>query len=142
MARIMALDWGERRVGIALSDESATIASPHGVLTRSRSLDRDIQGIADMIRDLDVSLVLVGVPFRLDGGQGPAAQAALLFIERLRQVLTVPVREVDERLSTAGAERALIEGDVSRRRRKGLVDKVAAALFLQAYLDSPRGESR
>src|SRR5512138_3123729 len=117
MARIMALDWGERRVGIALSDESGTIASPHGVLVRSRSIDRDLKQLAGLVSEKDVSLVLVGVPFRLDGGQGPSAQAALAFIEKLREVLPVPVSEFDERLSTAGAERALIEGDVSRRRR-------------------------
>ena len=140
--RIMAIDWGERRVGIALSDESCTIASPHSVLERSRSLDRDIDRLAGLVEECDVRLVLVGLPLRLDGTQGPAAEVILQVTERLRAVLQVPVQTCDERLSTAEAERALIGGDVSRKRRKGLVDQVAAALFLQTYLDSASGGAR
>jgi len=133
----MAIDWGERRIGVALSDESRTIASPHSVIKRGASLDKDLVRIADIASDSEVDLVLFGLPMRLDGTMGPAARGVLEVVEKLTPKLSVPVDTWDERFSTAAAERALIGGDVSRKKRKTVVDQVAAALFLQAFLDSP-----
>ena len=128
MGRVMGIDWGERRVGIALSDESRTIASPHSVVKRTHALNRDLDAICDMVRENEVERVIVGLPVRLDGSVGEAAEEVLRIIEELGTRLNVPVAPWDERLSTAEAERALIDGDVSRRKRKGLIDRVAAAL--------------
>ncbi|UCG38663.1 MAG: Holliday junction resolvase RuvX [bacterium] len=138
MGRIMGIDWGERRIGVALSDESRTIASPHTVVPRSGSLDRDLEEIARLVRENAVDRVVFGMPVRLNGSRGPEAEGVLEVTARLGDRIQVPVTTWDERMSTVAAERALIGGDVSRKKRRGLVDQVAAALFLQAYLDSLR----
>jgi putative Holliday junction resolvase len=144
MGRIMAIDWGERRIGVALSDESQTIASPHSVINRKQaegkqSLDRDLNDIAQISADNDVERIIFGLPKRLDGSMGPAARGVLEVVEKLRQKVSVPVDTWDERMSTVAAQRALLEGDVSRKKRKKVVDQVAAALFLQAFLDKSSG---
>jgi putative Holliday junction resolvase len=138
----MAIDWGERRIGIALSDESRTIASPHSVIRRGNSLDRDLIQIADIAAENGVELIIFGLPVRLDGSVGPAAEGVLEVVEKVRDKVQARVETWDERLSTAAAERALIGGDVSRKKRKTLVDQVAAALFLQSYLDRESGKGR
>ncbi len=138
----MAIDWGERRIGVALSDESRIIASPHSVITRGGSLDRDLTEIARIATENEVELIIFGLPMRLDGSMGPAAKGVLEVVEKLRQKVSMPVDTWDERLSTVAAERALIEGDVSRKKRKQKIDQVAAALFLQAFLDSPGAENQ
>ncbi|UCF89047.1 MAG: Holliday junction resolvase RuvX [bacterium] len=138
MGRIMGIDWGQRRIGVALSDETRTIASPHGIIKRAGSLERDLTAITDIAVSNEVELIIFGLPVRLDGSVGPEAEGVLEVVERLRAKVRVPVDTWDERLSTAAAERALIGGDVSRRKRKEKVDQVAAALFLQAYLDKNR----
>jgi putative Holliday junction resolvase len=144
MGRIMAIDWGERRIGVALSDESQTIASPHSVINRKQaegkqSLDRDLNDIAQISADNDVERIIFGLPKRLDGSMGPAAMGVLEVVEKLRQKVPFPVDTWDERMSTVAAQRALLEGDVSRKKRKKVVDQVAAALFLQAFLDKSSG---
>ena len=136
----MAVDWGERRIGIALSDESRSIASPHGVVKREGSLEKDLERISALARENGVSLVIFGLPVRLDGSLGPEASGVLEVVEKLRRKMEIPVKTWDERLSTAAAQRALIDGNVSREKRRGLVDQVAAALFLQGFLDSPSGK--
>lgn len=138
MGRIMAIDWGERRIGLALSDESRTIASPHDVIRRGGSLEKDLDRIAEVADLNGVDLVIFGMPVRLDGSVGPEAEGVLQVVEKLRPKVRARVDTWDERLSTAAAERALIGGDVSRKKRKEKVDQVAAALFLQAYLDKNR----
>lgn len=139
MGRVMAVDWGERRVGIALSDEGKVIATPHSVLSRSRALEGDISKLADLVRKNDVELVVVGVPLNLDGSRGTAAEKVLEVVSLMQGSINTPVVIWDERLSTAEAEKALIGGDVSRKKRKTLIDRVAAAIFLQAFLDSRAG---
>jgi len=136
MSRIMAIDWGERRVGIALSDESRTIASPHSVLKRSHSLRKDMEKISSLIEENDVGMVVVGIPRQMNGTQGLAAERIMEVVLKFQEELGVPVKTWDERLSTAEAQKVLIDGDVSRKKRKGVVDRIAAALFLQTFLDS------
>jgi putative Holliday junction resolvase len=133
--RYLCLDVGDKRIGLALSDETATLAS--GLPTLARVGPRkDVKAVAELVRRHEVGEVVVGLPWRLDGTVGPQAQKVLDFMEDLRGALRVPVVPWDERLTTVAAEQVLIESNVSRRDRKGLVDKVAAILILQGYLDS------
>jgi putative Holliday junction resolvase len=135
--RIMGLDVGDKRIGIAISDETAIIASPRETLER-RGNRKDIAHLLSLAEREEVSEILVGMPFSLDGSSGPQAEKVSRFIEALRAATEIPVATWDERLSTVGAERALLEADVSRAKRRGAVDRVAAALILQSYLDARR----
>jgi len=132
--RYLGLDVGDRRIGIALSDETETLAT--GLETIERvGPRRDLRSIADLAETHDVGEVVVGLPRNMDGSLGPRAQKTLEFMDALRPRLGVPVVAWDERLTSVVATRALIEGGVSRRNRKGAVDKVSAVLILQNYLD-------
>lgn len=132
--RLLGLDVGDKRIGIALSDESATLAS--GLATLQRVGPRkDLKAIAALVREHEAAGVVVGLPRSLDGSLGPQAQKVLQFMDELRPVVKVPVVSWDERFTSAVATQALIEGGVSRRDRKQVVDKVAATLILQSYLD-------
>jgi putative Holliday junction resolvase len=133
----MGLDVGDKRIGIALSDETALIASPKETLER-RGNRKDIAHLLDLARREDVSEIVAGMPFSLDGSQGPQVQKVERFIKALEAETDLPITMWDERLTTVGAERALLEGNVSRAKRKLTIDKVAAALILQGYLDSKR----
>jgi len=135
--RLMGLDVGDKRIGIALSDEGFVIASPEETLER-RGNRKDIAHLLDLAQREDVSEILVGMPLSLNGSEGPQAQKVGRFIEALRAETDIPVTTWDERLTTVSAERALLEGDVSRAKRKKTIDRVAAALILQGYLDSKR----
>ena len=132
--RYLGLDVGDVRIGLALSDESATIAT--GLPTFERIGPRkDLKAVAELLRTHAAGEVVVGLPRRLDGSIGPQAQKVLAFMDALREVVKVPVVPWDERFTSALAQQALIEADVSRKARKGVVDKVAAILILQSYLD-------
>lgn len=139
MGRVLAVDWGQRRIGLALSDESRAIASPLEVVQRSGSLDQDLDRIVEVSGQNDVSLIIFGLPVRLDGSMGPEAEGVLQIIEKLGHKTPVAVKTWDERLSTTAAEKALLEGNVSRKKRRGVIDQVAAALILQSYLNSRTG---
>lgn len=132
--RYLGLDVGDRRIGVALSDETGTLAS--GLSTLERVGPRkDLREIRRLVDAHDVGEVVVGLPRTLVGEVGPQARKVLEFAEALRPVVRVPVVPWDERLSTVMAERALVEADVSRKGRRKMVDKVAAVLILQSYLD-------
>jgi putative Holliday junction resolvase len=120
-----------------LSDEGAVIASPKETLVR-RGNRKDIAHLLELAGREDVSEILVGMPLSLDGSVGPQAQKVGRFIEALQAETAIPVTTWDERLTTVGAERALLEENMSRAKRKQTVDRVAAALILQGYLDSKR----
>ena len=135
--RLMGLDVGDRRIGVALSDEGAIIASPHSTIER-RGEKKDVLQLAEMARREEVSEILVGMPFSLDGSMGPQAEKVGRFVEALRGATAIPVTTWDERLTTVSAERALLEADVSRAKRRLVIDRVAAALILQSYLDARR----
>ncbi len=132
--RFMALDVGDKRIGIALSDASGLIASPKDTLYR-KGLDRDIDQIVSMANSEEADEILVGMPISMDGTEGPQARKVAKFIQVLSERVEIPVVPWDERLTTVAANRVLIEGNVSRKRRRHLVDKVAAAYILQSYLD-------
>lgn len=134
--RILALDVGSVRIGVALSDPLGMIAQPLEVVQR-RKVD-PLARVAQLIEEHEVECVVVGMPLRLDGTKGPAAQSIEKFVVELEARISVPVESWDERLSTAQAERAMIGGGVRRKKRKGKIDKVAASLILQSYLDAQR----
>lgn len=132
--RHLGLDVGDKLIGVALSDETATLAS--GLETIRRVGPRkDVKAIAELVREHDVAEVVVGLPRKLDGSLGPQAQKVIAFMESLRAAVKVPVVPWDERFTSVVANQALIEGERSRRERKALVDKVSAILILQNYLD-------
>jgi len=137
VSRTLALDLGERRIGVALSDPSGLIAQPLSVIER-RSLQADLRQIAALVAAHDVERVVVGYPLTLAGRSERAAQRVDRFIAQLRRALPVEVATVDERFSTVAAERALLEGGLRRERRRRVRDAVAAALILQADLDRRR----
>lgn len=132
--RVLGVDWGERRLGIAVSDETRTVASPHAV-ERCRSDEERIDAILRHASDLSVDTVVLGMPLSLSGDEGPTGRAVRRFSELLGKQLSVPLVLWDERLTTGSAQRALIEAGIRRSKRKELVDKVAASVMLQSYLD-------
>jgi putative Holliday junction resolvase len=139
--RALGVDLGSKRIGIAVSDRSGTIASPLTVIRRS-SASRDLEAIARLARDEEVEVIVVGLPLTLDGEIGPAAKAARAEAARLATVVDVPVETHDERLTTVTAERSLVEAGVRGPERRHLVDKVAAAVMLQSWLDARRPGAR
>jgi putative Holliday junction resolvase len=132
--RVLGLDLGDVRIGVAISDPDRRIAVPMG--TVRTGAPADLKAIAELVRGHDVTLVVVGLPLRLSGERGSAAAKAEGFADALRAVLPVPVVLHDERLSTVEAERALRETGASGRARRQVVDRSAATVILQAHLDS------
>jgi putative Holliday junction resolvase len=142
MMRILALDVGERRVGVAVSDPTGTIARPlHAIKRASRA--EDFAAIARLVDEYRAEAVVVGQPLSLDGHAGPQARRVARYAEALAEMLTVPVIPWDERFSTARADEILREtrGERAKRRARatGEIDAIAAAVILQRYLDSKRG---
>lgn len=133
--KVLAIDPGSRRVGVAVSDPGGTVALPLTVLETTEPLDQ----LVELIQEQSASEVVVGLPISLDGTEGPAASGARELASELSNRVEVPVHLVDERLTTAAAVKALSELEVSERRRRKVVDKVAATLLLQSYLDSRAG---
>ncbi len=130
----MGLDVGDKRIGIALSDEGGVIASPTETFYRD-GLNADIDRLVEMASSAGVGEILVGMPVSMDGSYGPQAQKVMKFVQALSKKTEIPVVPWDERLTTVAAERVLLDGDVSRKRRRHVIDKVAAAYMLQGYLD-------
>jgi putative Holliday junction resolvase len=132
--RILAIDHGTKRVGLALSDETGTIAHPLQFLPAEPAatlLDR----LHEIVAERNVERIVVGIPRNMNGTYGPAAEKVRAFVAALQQVLTAPVETWDERLTTVEANRFLIEAGLRRRQRKEKVDQTAAAILLQSYLD-------
>jgi putative holliday junction resolvase len=131
--RLMALDLGERTVGIAVSDELGIVASPRETLRRDGT---ELERLREMVESEGIGEVVVGLPVSLNGTLGPAAQKALQFTEQLRARLTIPVVTWDERLTTAEAEKMLIAAETRRAKRRKVIDQIAATLILQSYMRS------
>lgn len=134
--RALGIDLGSKRIGIAVSDRSGTIASALTVLARSGSIARDHRAIAALVAEEEVEAVVVGLPLNMDGSHGPAARAATVEAEALATVVGVPVTMFDERRTTVTADRAMMEARMGAKARRKVVDKVAAAVMLQTWLDS------
>lgn len=139
--RILALDLGQKRIGVALSDPTGTIAQPFEVIP-GRGLRQVAARIRALVEAHEVSVIVLGLPLRLDGREGEEAAKARVFAKKLQSLVSIPVELVDERLSTVEAERAMLETDESRARRRARRDAVAAALILQTYLDRRKDVGR
>ena len=132
--RIMALDVGSRTIGIACSD--ALLMTAQGIETiRRTSLENDFNRLRELISEYEVHELVVGMPKNMNGTKGDRAEKTEEFVEKMKTVIDLPVAFWDERLSTVMAERQLIAADVSRKKRKGVIDKMAAVVILQGYLD-------
>lgn len=136
--RILALDHGTRRIGVAVSDELKLIAQPLEYIPAEPFADF-LARLKEILREKEVELILVGMPRNMDGSYGPAALAVREFVTVLKDAVPIPIQTLDERLTTAQAQRFLIQGKVRREQRKEKVDKTAAAILLQSYLDSLNG---
>ncbi|MCK4519122.1 MAG: Holliday junction resolvase RuvX [Candidatus Omnitrophica bacterium] len=132
--RIMGLDVGSVRIGIALSDKTRTIAQSFKTITRS-AFDSDIQALKKIAIDNDVSHIVIGLPLNMDGTLSKQTEAVLEFSRAVQEKIGLPVDNYDERLTSKEAESALILENLSRRKRKQKIDKVAACLILQNYLE-------
>jgi putative Holliday junction resolvase len=133
MNRILALDFGRARIGVAISDELLLLAHPLETISANQ---QPAARIAEIVRDRNVDHVVVGIPRQMNGQIGTAATEALDFVEKLRAILPCPIATWDERLSTVAAHRALRDAGKKTRQTRGYVDQVAAQMILQTYLDS------
>ena len=132
--RIMGIDYGKKRTGVAVSD-------PLGITTQGlptiehTNIQKDIPKILNIIREKEVNEIVVGLPKHMDNSLGEKAKAVMAFVDLLKKHVTIPVNTIDERLSTVRAHKAMLEGALSRKKRKERVDMIAAQLILQGYLD-------
>ena len=132
--RILALDHGTKRIGVAVSDETKSIAQPLEYIPAEPFADF-LARLKHLLIEKEIDLVLIGLPRNMDGSYGPAAQKVEAFVAVLKTAITVPIKMRDERLTSVMANRILIQGGVRRDKRKEKVDKMAAAILLQSYLD-------
>lgn len=133
--RILALDHGTRRVGVAVSDELHLIAQPLEYIAPEPFADF-LARLKEILREKEIELIVIGLPRNMDGSYGPAALKVQEFAAALKDAVTIPLQLWDERLTTTQAQKYLIQGGVRREQRKEKVDKTAAAILLQSYLDS------
>jgi putative Holliday junction resolvase len=135
MGRVLGLDYGTKRLGFALSDPTGMLATPHSVETLADP-NQTLNVVERKCRETGATKLVIGLPKNMNGTLGPAAADVLKLKEQLEKRLTIPVETWDERLSTVSAHNALLEADLSRAKRKQVVDKIAAQFFLQNYLDA------
>jgi putative Holliday junction resolvase len=138
MPRILGLDVGEKTIGVAISDETGTLAFPGTTIVRQEGKRRDMAALRQLVAENEIHEIVVGMPLMLDGTRGIQAEKVEAFITVLRNSVRIPITCQDERLSTSEAERVLIAAGRRREQRKATIDSVAACLILQAYLDRKR----
>ncbi len=131
--KILGVDYGNKRMGLAISDEIGLLAHPLTTIA-----DRNLNMLLDVIKENQIEAVVVGKPLNMNGTYSGKTREVLNFINKLKKIVNIPVHEWDERLSTKEAERLLIGFDLSRKKRKGALDKFSARIILQGYLDSIR----
>ena len=132
--RILSLDHGTKRIGVAVSDETKTIAQPLEYIPAEPFGDF-LERLRKLLLEKEIDLILIGMPRNMDGSYGPAAQKVETFVGVLKTAITVPIKLWDERLTSKMANRVMIQGNVRRDKRKEKVDAMAAAILLQSYLD-------
>ncbi|MCK4357012.1 Holliday junction resolvase RuvX [Candidatus Bipolaricaulota bacterium] len=135
--RILGIDYGHKRLGLALSDEDAILATPLPVRVRTTIAD-DLSFLAQLARKREIAKIVLGLPLNMDGSSGEMAGDVIAFATALREESSLPVVTFDERLTSIEAERVLVQANLSRKRRKGLRDSLSAVLILQGYLESQR----
>jgi len=133
--RYLGVDPGKKRIGLAISDPGGTIATPLKILQR-QSLQQVLRDVASLCRQEEVGTIVVGLPLNMDGTRGPAAQDAEQLASHLAQATGLAVQLWDERLSSVSAERSMLDADLSRSMRRRRIDKVAAQIILQGFLDA------
>jgi putative Holliday junction resolvase len=133
--RILGLDVGSKTIGMAVSDELELVAHTLATLQR-KGMERDLRELTAVIASQEVGTVVVGLPKNMNGSLGPSAQMVLELVEALQRIVDLPILTWDERLTTVAAEKVLLEADMSRKKRKKVIDQVAAVLILQGFLDS------
>ena len=138
MIRLLALDVGTVRIGVALSDPLGMTAQPLEVIVRKQT--DPATRVKELIADYEVQKIIVGQPYTLDGEEGDATQAVASFVADLEKHVTIPIELWDERMTTAQAERDMIAAGARRLKRRDTIDKIAAALILQSYLDAHAGQ--
>ena len=134
MQRILALDFGEKRIGVAVSDPLNIIAQSVGTIER-KGIKNDLKKVGELVKEYEAGKIIVGLPLNMDGTEGKSANRAMDFVKELKKEIQVEVEMLDERLTTAQGERVFLEADMSRKKRKRNLDKIAAQLILQNYLD-------
>ena len=131
---ILCLDLGKKRIGLAISDINQKIASPYDVL-KEKKFSEILIILKNLIRKFDIGSIIVGDPINMDGSLGPKSQSSRSFITNISKDIDIPILLWDERLSTVAAEKSLIEADISRKKRSKVIDKIAANIILQSFLD-------
>ncbi|MEK6559041.1 MAG: Holliday junction resolvase RuvX [Planctomycetota bacterium] len=131
--RILGIDYGEKRIGMAVSDPLGITAQGLPTIERT-NIQEDLQKILNVVREKEAREIVVGLPKNMNNSLGEKAQAVLNFVALLKKDINIPINVIDERLSTVRANRAMLEGDLSRKKRKDRVDMIAAQLILQDYL--------
>lgn len=137
--RVMALDYGDVRIGIALSDITRFLASGYENYTR-KSLDEDCRHIAEIADNNNVKIIVLGLPLNMDGTEGVRVEKTREFADELMKYTSCKIEYLDERLTSVSAEKILISADVSRKKRKAVLDKLSATIILQDYLDANYGK--
>ncbi len=133
--RILGLDLGTKTMGLATADVAGRIATPRETLARTK-FTNDANRLLDFATRENIGLIVIGMPFNMDGSEGPRAQATRAFVRNLAKLIPLPVAFWDERLSTVAVNRVMLEADLSRAKRAENVDKLAAAYILQSFLDA------
>jgi len=134
--RVLGLDFGSKRIGLAISDGLGITAQPLDTITPDK-----LHTLNELIKEYEVEELVVGLPLNMNGSKGPKAEEAIAFVEELKKTISVPIKMWDERLTTMAVEKELIRADVSRKKRKRSIDKLAAQLILQGYLDAQRAKN-
>ncbi|MCH2251399.1 MAG: Holliday junction resolvase RuvX [Cognatishimia sp.] len=134
MQALMGLDLGTKTIGVAVSDGMQSVATPLETVKRKK-FTQDAERLLQIIAERNIGAVILGLPLNMDGTEGPRAQSTRAFARNLEKLIPIPITFWDERLSTVAAERALLEGDTSRKRRSEVIDHVAASYILQGVLD-------
>ena len=132
--RVLGLDYGDKRIGVAISDEMGWTAQALEVIPRDMQ-GQHIGRIKEIVGQYNIDTIIVGLPKNMNGTVGERGEICIAFAQTLQEILNIPVQLWDERLTTVSAERTLLEADVSRKKRRQVIDKVAATLILQGYLD-------
>lgn len=133
--RILALDVGTKTIGVAVSDELGIIANGVKNLKR-KAIENDLYALKEIVDELNPALILIGIPYNIDGSIGKRGKQIIEFSKNIKEFFDITVEFWDESFSTVNAEKALIEADLSRKKRKKIIDKMAAVVILQEYLDS------
>ena len=134
MQRALSLDLGEKRIGVAVSDPLNIIAQSVGTIQR-KDIKSDLKKIADFVKEYRADKLVIGLPLNMNGTKGKSAKLAIDFVETVKKEIQIDVEMIDERLTSAQGERIFLEADMSREKRKKNIDKIAAQLILQSYLD-------